>query len=90
MKSRKEVAQEWQKRGFSCGLWTDDAGQKWENFTHEADELVMVIEGDVEFEFDSCVYHPQVGEELLIPAKSCHSVRNIGKTTAYWLFGYKI
>jgi hypothetical protein len=28
-------------------------------------------------------------QELLIPAGTIHSARNIGKTTARWLYGYK-
>jgi hypothetical protein len=35
------------------------------------------------------VHHPQIGEELLIPAGAVHSARNIGKTTARWHYGYK-
>jgi len=38
---------------------------------------------------DAIVYHPKVGEELLIPADAIHSARNIGKTTARWLYGYE-
>jgi hypothetical protein len=34
-------------------------------------------------------YDPQIGEELLIPAGADHSARNIGTTTARWLYGYK-
>jgi hypothetical protein len=30
-----------------------------------------------------------IGVELLIPAGAIHSARNIGATTARWLFGYK-
>ena len=49
----------------------------------------MILEGDVEFEIDGHVYRPSVGQELLIPAGIIHSVRNIGKTTSRWLYGYK-
>ena len=35
------------------------------------------------------LHRPQVGEEVLIPAGAVHSVRNIGHTTARWLYGYK-
>jgi len=72
-----------------CGLWTDPPGQRWEDFRHATDELIMVLEGKVEFEVAGKVYHPRVGEELLIPAGAMHSARNIGKTTARWLYGYR-
>ena len=85
----EKIRHNWQNRNFGFGIWTDPPGQQWENFTHGTDELVTVIEGEVEFEIASVVYHPVIGEELLIPARTLHSVRNIGRQTARWLFGYK-
>jgi len=32
---------------------------------------------------------PAVGKEVLIPAHASHTVRNVGGTTARWLYGYK-
>jgi quercetin dioxygenase-like cupin family protein len=86
---REQVASDWAERGFSCDLWTDPPGRRWEDFTHATDELVLVVEGEVEFEIAGQVHHPEIGEELLIPASAVHSVRNIGGTTARWLYGYK-
>ena len=34
-------------------------------------------------------YTPAIGEEILIPARTSHTVRNTGNTTARWLYGYK-
>jgi quercetin dioxygenase-like cupin family protein len=86
---RQKLAADWAARGFSCDLWTDPPGQRWEDFRHATDELVVVLEGRVEFEVGGKVYHPCTGEELLIPAGAVHSARNIGTTTARWLYGYK-
>jgi quercetin dioxygenase-like cupin family protein len=83
------IAKDWGKRGFSCEPWTDPPGQRWEDFRHATDELVTVLEGSVEFEIEGAVHHPRAGDELLIPAGAVHSARNIGATTARWLFGYK-
>lgn len=84
-----EIAADWRSRGFSCEQWTDPPGQCWEDFTHATDELVIVLEGEMEFEISGQVQHPKIGEELLIPARACHSARNMGKTTSRWLYGYK-
>jgi quercetin dioxygenase-like cupin family protein len=51
--------------------------------------LVLVLEGEMEFEIAGRIERPKAGEELLIPAGAVHSARNIGKTTARWLYGYK-
>lgn len=83
------VKADWRSRGFGCDIWTDPPGQTWEDYRHSVDEVVMILEGDVEFEIDGHVHRPSAGEELFIPAGVLHSVRNRGRTTSRWLYGYK-
>ena len=85
----EKVKESWLARGYSCDIWTDPPGQTWEDFTHHVEELFMVLEGNVEIEIEGIVQHPSPGKEVLIPAQALHSVRNKGKTTARWLYGYK-
>ena len=89
MIDREKIAADWAHRGFSCELWVDPPGRCWEDFTHPVDELVITLEGDVEFEIEGVVSRPKPGEELLIPARALHSARNFGTTTTRWLYGYK-
>ncbi|CAE6781507.1 hypothetical protein NSPZN2_40778 [Nitrospira defluvii] len=49
----------------------------------------MPIVGRLELEFGGRCVRPAPGEEVLIPAGVFHTVRNIGGTTAQWLYGYK-
>ena len=89
MRYREQIAADWAARGFTCDLWTDPPGQRWEDFTHATDELVTVLEGHMEFEVEGQVHHPTPNQELLIPAGAVHSARNIGSTTARWLYDYR-
>ncbi len=84
---RSIMIKEWQARGFSCDLWVDPPGQVWEDYVHETDELVIPVEGRLEFEFGTS--DPRADIEVTIPARVRHSVRNIGGTFAKWLYGYK-
>jgi len=86
---REQVSADWAKRGFSCDLWIDPPGKRWENFTHATDELILVVEGQMEFEIARKVCRPAIGEEVLIPAGAIHSTHNFGPATARWLYGYK-
>jgi quercetin dioxygenase-like cupin family protein len=86
---RGQVAAGRASRRFSRDRWTDLPGLRWENFPHATGELVCVLEGQVEFEVAGQVHRPKVGEELLSPARTAHSARNVGKTTARWLYGYR-
>jgi quercetin dioxygenase-like cupin family protein len=79
---------DWAARGFSCEPWEDAPGQEWNDFVHSTDELVVVIEGALEFEVSGKIHRPQPGEEIFIPRGAAHSVRNIGPGRATWLFGY--
>ena len=62
--AKQFIQSNWAARGFSCELWTDPPGQCWEDFTHATDEVVIVLEGEMEFEVDGELSHPQLGEEL--------------------------
>ena len=86
---RVAVERDWRARGFSCGLWTDPPGQVWADFRHASDELVMVVDGEIELEVEDQRRRPAPGEELLIPAGARHTVRNVGRSTAHWLYGYR-
>ncbi len=86
---RGAVAANWQQRGFSCALWVDPPGQVWADYVHDADELVMLVTGDVEFEIGGVTHRLSAGEELLIPAGARHTVRNVGATESRWLYGYQ-
>jgi len=87
---RRSIEQNWQARGFSCGVFeVDPPGQVWEDYVHSTDELLMVMEGDLELEMQGRTFRPKVGEEILVPAQVKHSVRNVGGTTARWLYGYR-
>ena len=86
---RAARSRDWARRGFGCDLWVDPPGQRWEDFVHDVDELVVVVDGDMEFEVDGEVTRPDPGEELFIPAGANHSVRNIGHGTCRWLYGYR-
>lgn len=83
------VAAEWEQRDFSCGLWTDPAGQEWLDYVHAVDELLMLVEGEIELEMEGRTFKPPIGEEIFIPAGVSHTVRNTGDTTNHWLYGYK-
>ncbi len=85
----KEIEKAWRARGFSFGIFTDPPGQQWEDFVHVEDELFMVLEGQVEIEMQGQARIAKIGEEILISAGINHSVRNKGKTTSRWFYGYK-
>jgi len=67
---RQQIETDWASRGFSCELWTDPPGQRWEDFTHATDELVTVLEGDMEFEIEGELLSIVVSREFWIRRRS--------------------
>jgi mannose-6-phosphate isomerase-like protein (cupin superfamily) len=86
---RSTVANDWHGRGFSCGVWIDHAGREWKAVTHETDELFMLMSGELELEMEGKRFQPSVGKEIHIQGSMSYTIRNIGGTTARWLYGQK-
>ena len=82
------VAANWRQRGYSCQLFVDPPGQRWENFTHDCNELVTVQQGRLEMEIEGQILEMEPGDEVFIPKGAEHSVRNIHSGVSKWLFGY--
>jgi mannose-6-phosphate isomerase-like protein (cupin superfamily) len=82
------VRRDWQARGFSCEDFVDPPGREWNDFVHDVDELVTVLDGRLRFFMGGKSYELGAGDELLIPKKLSHSVHNIHRGTTRWLFGY--
>lgn len=86
--NNSEIQKDWESRGYSFGIWDDPPGQRWENYTHPVDELFMLAYGNVKIEIEGKKHYPKIGEEIFIPAKAVHSVRNIGEDDSQWFYGY--
>ena len=85
----EQIKEDWNSRGYSFGIFKDPPGQVWPDFVHKTDELVVLAEGKIEIEIEGQSQQPPIGEEVFIPAKAIHTVRNVGKTNNVWHYGYK-
>ena len=85
---RAAVARSWAARGYSCQPFTDPPGREWNDFVHATDELVTVLEGRLELAIGDKVVVAEEGDEVFIPKRTVHSVRNVHTGTTRWLFGY--
>ncbi len=85
---QETVGKLWNDRGFNCHLYVDKPGQEWNDFFHNTNELVTVIHGRLQLTVGKEEITLNVGDELFIPARACHSVKNIFDSETQWLFGY--
>ena len=86
---QNHIEKDWNSRGYSFGVFKDPPGRVWADFVHKTDELVVLAEGEIEFEIGGKVQRRQIGEEVFIPADVVHTVRNVGVGNNVWFFGYR-
>jgi hypothetical protein len=86
---RQRISASWSARGFTCEVRSSLPGQCWKDLVHVMEGLVMVREGEMEFEIAGKVHHPEIEDELHIPAGAVNSARNIGTKEAIFLYGSK-
>lgn len=85
----EQVEKDWQRRGFSFGIWEDPPGRIWKDYVHDVDELFMVIEDEVTLTMSGKTLVPEIGEEILISAGEKHTVSTSNADGSRWYYGYK-
>lgn len=80
----------WESRGFEVETWSLPAGGSWASEGHEADEYLVVLEGQLDVSIDGVTHRPPIGEPLLVPEQTRHVTSNPGATptTLLWAHGY--
>jgi quercetin dioxygenase-like cupin family protein len=86
--NREEVSRSWNLKGYSCDMFTDPPGREWNDFVHSINELVTVVEGKLRLTIGGKEFIAEPGDEVFIPKKACHSVKNIHSGMTRWLYGY--
>ncbi len=85
---RAAVYDEWHRRGYSCGLFVDPPGRQWNDFVHDANELIVVMEGRMRVIVAGDDHEALPGDEVFIPKGALHSVHNTHPGITRWLYGY--
>lgn len=86
---RQSVSADWARRGFSCELWIDPPDRIWHDFQHEADLLLLLLDGEIQVELPDRTVRLEAGDEIGIAAHTRFTLRHAGARPARWLHGYK-
>lgn len=80
----------WTNRGFSFDVGTIKSGDYVDEAVHnDKDELVFMEIGEYEFIIDNESFVQNGDVEVLIPAGSIHTIKNIGPNDSKIYYGYK-
>ncbi len=88
----ENLKSEYEKQGFKCELCTHLPSEGWTSPEkgHKADEIYILLEGEMEIDLYGQTYYPSVGEVYRVPAYEPHALRITGNqaSTFYWIYGY--
>jgi len=88
--NKEKLEKDWAGRGFSFGVGTIKAGGGVNEAVHDnQDELVLMERGQYEFTVDNETFIQEGDSEVLIPAGSTHSIKNLGSKDSKIYYGYK-
>lgn len=88
--NNNKLEKDWTDRGFSFGVGTIKAGDGVDEAVHDdKDELVFMEKGKYEFIIDQESFIQEGEVEILIPAGSTHSIKNLGLNDSKIYYGYK-
>lgn len=82
------VRSDWERQGFTFGVFRDPPGQEWNDFVHSTDEYVVVAEGRLEIEVGTERVTGEPGDLIRIPRQTAHSLKTISAEGSVWLYGY--
>jgi quercetin dioxygenase-like cupin family protein len=82
------LQQQLEQEGFNVFRWRDEAGVSYEPHSHEHDESLWVIDGELVFSSGGRDLRLRAGDRLMLPRGTVHAAR-AGATGVTYLIGEK-
>ena len=86
---KEAIRANWASQGFSCEVWIEPPDHVCHDFQHDVDLMILLLEGEIQVELPGRTIRLSIGDELIIPAHTRHTVRNRVAQPARWLHGYR-
>lgn len=82
------LRQRLEAEGFAVWCWSDEAGTTYEPHSHEEDESLWVVDGEIVFGVDGSEYRMGRGDRLMLPRGTVHTA-TVGTAGATYLVGQR-
>jgi quercetin dioxygenase-like cupin family protein len=86
--TEKELRQRLEADGFEAYAWQDPPGAAYTAHSHDHDESLWVVEGEIVFGAEGRDYPLGAGDRLMLPAHTIHTART-GPVGATYLIGQR-
>jgi quercetin dioxygenase-like cupin family protein len=83
------LQQQLEQEGFNVFRWRDEAGASYEPHSHEHDESLWVVDGELVFGAGGRDYRLRPGDRLMLPRGTVHTAR-AGANGATYLIGERV
>jgi len=74
------------EEGFDVFRWRDEAGTDYQPHSHDHDESLWVVEGEMTFAAGGHEFHLRPGDRLMLPKGTIHTA-HAGASGATYLIG---
>jgi quercetin dioxygenase-like cupin family protein len=75
-----------EREGFSVWSWTDPPGADYQPHSHDHDESLWVVAGEIVFGANGKEFRLEAGDRLMLPKGTVHTAR-AGSAGATYLIG---
>ena len=58
----ENLKNKWEQKGFKCEIHTGSPGEGWSSKGHEAEEVFIPLEGEIEVSFQGKTFNNSIGE----------------------------
>jgi quercetin dioxygenase-like cupin family protein len=81
----RELKQRLEREGFETYRWDDPPGAWYEAHSHDRDECLWCIEGEITFGIEGSEYTLGPGDRLMLPKGTVHTARAGRRGASYWI-----
>jgi len=81
-----DLRQKLEDEGFDVFRWRDEAGADYQPHSHDHDESLWVLDGEIVFGASGREYRLKRGDRLMLPKGTVHTAR-AGRVGATYLIG---
>jgi quercetin dioxygenase-like cupin family protein len=74
-----------ESEGFQTFRWQDSAGADYSAHSHDHDESLWLIDGEISFGIDGTDYRLRPGDRLMLPKDTVHTARAGAAGADYWI-----
>jgi len=82
----EKIKEKWHQKGLICDLYELAPQDSWSDPGHKTDEYFLLLEGEIEVSYQGKTINPALEQEIMIPAKEPHIVKNNGSKTSQVLW----